>query len=509
VHQLFVGGDWKPREGFSVNLGTGFDVGGRGPGVGSEEPLRVGLGNAYESLRPSAQRIQPLICVQRPIARIFVVMAIDLYYAEALSVPHPDRVRVPSSRVVVFLLAIGWLTGAALRLAHLYDVKQRSPDENVYAAQATAMLERGMVGTRAVVRTYLGNPALWPYPPPTRVGYMFLIAAAMKLTGAPGQMAGAYVSFAASLLTLALVVPLGLRFFGDWITVFAVFFLAVFPADLVIARRCWSDSVLALTGVLLMYCTLLIRADARRWLPLVALAALGSVCVLIKETSAIVYGPCLLCAVFFCGVRQRNQRRVLVLMAAAVAGAGAAMAILASCTGGIGVPFTIIQGAAHGNATLPYPLLYYSGPGYLMLMGFEVLSPLTANLAVIGLLVALIPLAPIRPKLGDRRGVLVLLLIAGVLLAVFMLVPHWMNLRYVSAAYAPLCLFAGVGLWQLFVVAQRNLQPFVWRSLAVLGVAAVVVSSMRDYTEYEKGFVRKGTNDLAIRTVLAVARSSP
>jgi hypothetical protein len=33
VHQLFVGCDWKPREGFSVNLGTGFDVGGPGPGV--------------------------------------------------------------------------------------------------------------------------------------------------------------------------------------------------------------------------------------------------------------------------------------------------------------------------------------------------------------------------------------------------------------------------------------------------------------------------------------------
>jgi hypothetical protein len=33
VHQLFVGGDWQLRPGFSVNLGTGFDLGSSGPGV--------------------------------------------------------------------------------------------------------------------------------------------------------------------------------------------------------------------------------------------------------------------------------------------------------------------------------------------------------------------------------------------------------------------------------------------------------------------------------------------
>jgi hypothetical protein len=33
VHQLFLGGDWHLTKIFSVNLGTGFDVGPRGPGV--------------------------------------------------------------------------------------------------------------------------------------------------------------------------------------------------------------------------------------------------------------------------------------------------------------------------------------------------------------------------------------------------------------------------------------------------------------------------------------------
>ena len=33
VHQLFVGGDLVVRRGFTINLGSGFDVGSRGPGV--------------------------------------------------------------------------------------------------------------------------------------------------------------------------------------------------------------------------------------------------------------------------------------------------------------------------------------------------------------------------------------------------------------------------------------------------------------------------------------------
>jgi hypothetical protein len=33
VHQLFVGGDWLARAGFTINLGTGFVLEDRGPRV--------------------------------------------------------------------------------------------------------------------------------------------------------------------------------------------------------------------------------------------------------------------------------------------------------------------------------------------------------------------------------------------------------------------------------------------------------------------------------------------
>jgi hypothetical protein len=33
VHQIFLGGDWEVSDGFSINLGTGFDLTDRGPGI--------------------------------------------------------------------------------------------------------------------------------------------------------------------------------------------------------------------------------------------------------------------------------------------------------------------------------------------------------------------------------------------------------------------------------------------------------------------------------------------
>jgi len=46
LHQLFAGGDWAIRQGFSVNMGIGFDLGSNGPGLIPQEQVRVGLGEA-------------------------------------------------------------------------------------------------------------------------------------------------------------------------------------------------------------------------------------------------------------------------------------------------------------------------------------------------------------------------------------------------------------------------------------------------------------------------------
>ena len=48
VHQLFCGGDWQVTDIFKVNLGAGFDLTGRGPGVVVKSRLEWDRGTPHE-----------------------------------------------------------------------------------------------------------------------------------------------------------------------------------------------------------------------------------------------------------------------------------------------------------------------------------------------------------------------------------------------------------------------------------------------------------------------------
>ena len=89
-------------------------------------------------------------------------------------------------------------------------------------------------------------------------------------------------------------------------------------------------------------------------------------------------------------------------------------------------------------------------------------------------------------------------------LAIFMLMPLWLNLRYATAAYAPLCLFAGVALWQLFSMASRKLPQDACYGAVALGIAAILFAAYADYQRFENDFAQ--INDLSvgvIRTALS------
>ena len=49
VHQLFAGGDWQAAPTLSVNLGVGFDLGGRGPGVVVKSRFEFHWGASHDS----------------------------------------------------------------------------------------------------------------------------------------------------------------------------------------------------------------------------------------------------------------------------------------------------------------------------------------------------------------------------------------------------------------------------------------------------------------------------
>jgi hypothetical protein len=384
-------------------------------------------------------------------------------------------------RAVLVLL---FLVGAMVRIANL-DIDMRSPDERIYTAQSQAALVNGIQGTRQAVEAFYKNPQLWLYPPPTRIVYTWLVAASMKLTGARNETAGSWVSCLASIAILLLAIATGLRFFGPWPTVAGTLFLAVFPPELVIARRCWSDAPVELAGLAMMYCACVIWSGTRRSYPYVLLPLVGSAAVLVKETTVLLYAACLGVALW----RAANNRMALLLTGVALAGAALTTALLDLATGSAAGAVRIIIGQAQNNATNAYALQYASGPGYLLLLAFIRLSPLTTVLAIWGLAVTV----------AQRRSTAPLAWLAIANMLPYILIPHWLNLRYASASFAPLCLFAGVGLVELLALVKVK-----WATVAA--AAAVLVFAVADYQRFHTAWLRPEAQDLTVRMVFDVMR---
>ncbi len=390
------------------------------------------------------------------------------------------------------LLIAVFLLGAGLRIANLGNVVSRSPDEQTYRAQATAIAKDGLAGNRTFANAYLHNPVLHSYPPPTRVGFTALVAAAIKLTGAADEHSGAYVSLAASLLSLLACMSIGLRFFTPWVAVLSGAFFAVFPPELVMARRCWPDALVGLVGILMFYFTMELFSGRRRWFFYVPLAVVGSASVMIKETSVLVYAPCLIVALWaFVGSKRDFACAARVIAAALVCGL-MTVALLAYATGGIQVPLTILSTGAQANTTNTYALQYQSGPGYLLLWAFQALSPITFLLALLGMGIAIVK------HRRSGRGIALLAWLTIGYLAVFMIIPAWLNLRYVSAAFVPLCVFAGFAVWHLLSEARRRLSSFTCQVLAALALAAIALMLYTDYQRFDKVFVQANSKDLSI-----------
>ncbi len=360
----------------------------------------------------------------------------------------------------------------------------RSPDERVYTAQAQAVATGGLAGTRRVVEGFRRDPRMWLYPPPTRVAYAWLLAAAMKLTGVQNETAGSWVSCLASLFTLLVAIRLGLRFLGRWHTVLGLLFLAVFPPELVIARRCWSDSLVELAALAMMYLACEIWAQSQRLFPYILLPLAGSIAVLIKETTVFVYAGCLLTALW---AARRERRRMTVLLGVALAGAAGASALLALATGSLSGAVQLVLDQARHNTTNSYALEYASGPGYLLLFAFWKMSPLTIVLAIWGLAVTI--------ARREQPPVLLAWVAIGNT-ALYMLIPHWLNLRYASASFAPVCLFAGVG---LYIVIAFLKDKYRWAAVAAALVAAVF--AILDYQRFQSAWQRPDALDLSVKMV--------
>jgi hypothetical protein len=402
------------------------------------------------------------------------------------------------------------LFGAAVRVGNLRVPKRLSEDEQIYTQQALRILKEGFVGgTRDVVQLYLRTPRLAIYPPPTRLGYVFPVVVAMKLSGVRNEAAGAWISCAASMLALGLTALIGWEFFGPWITVIAMWLLSAFPPDLFLAQRCWTDSLVGLAGLLLLYMALkILHAQPVRAVHCIGLAAAGTAAWMVKDTCIVFYGLSLAAALWTLLVRERDRKLAGILVALCTFGAVLDLAIWTVCTGRLALFAGLVLTNLRSTRSNPYTLEWQSTPGHVLLSAFAQLSPLTVLLAALGILIAFLP-GPFVRALGNRRlarNPAALAQLAGgtaVLTAVFMFMPHWQSVRFLSPVFGPVCLFAGLAIrWGLAAAKQRVPGPL---SHVVLGLVVVIIMAAlaADYQRF-RIYVRYGISDLSARLVIYV-----
>ena len=98
---------------------------------------------------------------------------------------------------LIWLGAVTLLFACAitLRWNALQSIKKRTPDERVYASYAAAVVRSGPGAIGTLVKNYNETKRQWIYPPPTRVGYICLVAAVEKISGASGEKCRRFVVF--------------------------------------------------------------------------------------------------------------------------------------------------------------------------------------------------------------------------------------------------------------------------------------------------------------------------
>jgi 4-amino-4-deoxy-L-arabinose transferase-like glycosyltransferase len=303
---------------------------------------------------------------------------------------------------------------------------------------------------------------------------------------------GARISCAASIASLVVLALIGIRFLPPWAACAAMLFYAVFPAELAIARRTWTDALVELAGLLLIWFTCEITHDSKRiiWYPLFALV--GSLGLLVKESMPVPYGLCALWILWIL-VRRREWTKVAILVAATTVGMGASLLWLSDQVGSLADYVGIVMGIPKANAANPYAIEYASGSPFLLLQAFWIVAPVASLLSVAGLL------AVLKKR---ERPLVFLACFTGAYIAIAMAMPHFLNLRYVGNTYGSFCLLAGLGIWYLISQGWAWLDVADRRVFAVIAIAIVLGGAVADYLRFQRYFVRDETVDLKIKMLL-------
>lgn len=400
--------------------------------------------------------------------------------------------------------------GIGLRLANVSNVSlsDRSPDERVYTRLANTFLQQGNAGVRFLVEEYQRDPSVRvTYPPVTRIGYLWLLAATMRITGKTDENAGAYLSCAVSIGSLFILTLIGIRFFPPGAALAALLFFAAFPPELALARRTWGDALVGFLALALVWSAAEIIRDSRPRIWYLLFIVTGTLGLVVKESWPVVYGLCAVWLLWILLVQRREWKNGLSLILGGLAGITVSVAWLANSAGGLWVVVEVLNNWFSAVGASAYTLEYQSGPGYLLLKAFWILSPAPAALWLIGLAVVLssrpgLNFLRVPTDAANWRGIGWIALFMLSYLCLPMILPYWLNLRYMSVIYGPFCLLAGLGFWYCASVCLNRLEGLNRKSFAAVAIGLVAVVGLTEYQRFHRIFVQEALPDLSIRMLL-------
>lgn len=417
------------------------------------------------------------------------------------------------------LVTIVWLclffvvtiTAITLRLCNR-EVAARSPDEEVYMHYATRVAGSGIEGGRALVEGYNRDLRQWIYPTPIRVGYIYLVAAVIKLSGASAERAAVSISSVFSIGGFFVAALLGLRFFDRWAVLVGLALLSVSPIELAIARRAWQDSVWGCVGLLLFYLCLEASISNRPKIWRICFWAAGAYYLTIKGSALVVYGLCTLWLGGSAWFKEGSLRKCVYIVITSTFVAAASFAALAWCSGGAFSVMETIQHSTLARGWNQYGHQFQSGPWYWFFLGFLALSPITTLLCVAGIATMILPQGAgvVGVSLGMRQtyAAWALIYLIFIVLIAATVPADLKNLRYVTILVGPCCLLSGLAVVYLLAFAKVKLPLWEYHFAACAVALALGLTCLTDYRRFEGIFVRNQLNDLAIVRVINSARAA-
>jgi len=409
------------------------------------------------------------------------------------------------------LFVVVTIAAIILRLSNR-TVVELSPDEKIYINYATRVAGSGIEGSRALVESYNRHGSLWIYPSPIRLGYIYLVAAVMKLSGASADQAAVSISSVFSIGGFFVAALLGLRFFDRWAVLVGLALLSVSPIELAIARRAWQDSVWGCIGLLLFYLCLEASVSMRPKTWRICFWAVGAYYLTIKGSALVVYGLCTLWLVGSAWLQEGSLQKCLrIVITSALVGA-ASFAALAWCSGGA---FSIMETIQHNTLARgwnQYGHQFQSGPWYWFFLGFLALSPITTLLCVAGIAMMILPkgaaVVGLSVGMRQRHAAWAIIYLIFTLLIAATVPADLKNLRYVTILVGPCCLLSGLAVVYLLAFARVKLPLWGYHFAACAVALGLGLTCLTDYRRFERIFVQNGLNDLAIVRVINSARAA-